>query len=333
MENSQETEPTFVIALAKQDKNSDDFVASLKETMPKVKVVRVKNSYKDLETIKEDIRLQWPVYEAQGAIIISTGISTSKNKVILTAQKFPENLKKLVQLKYGKDIEFEIDEKFVIPQPSGSAARFKKWNTLGGGIGISSSSGDCSTAATGTKNGVRFIITAGHCVKNNGGAVWQFENLSENFVGVQHFDARNSHGDRYGIDLGLVRITDTARTLSNYVLKNGTSGYDANFNSTGNFYEFQNICKAGITTDYTCGLVGSVSRDAKYTDGYTYKDVAQLDSFKSGETLAKPGDSGGTVWSGETLLGVISGVGTFTYAAKISYVPSLFGNDFQIKLN
>lgn len=132
--------------------------------------------------------------------------------------------------------------------------------TLGGGIAIKSSFNTlCTLGFLASKGTEKFIGTAGHCVETGGRKARQYSKS----VGVDHVTYYKSRG----YDIGLIRVTDSSRKISNLILKRGTTDYDAKITATGLAYEGLNVCKAGAATDYTCGTIKQVN--AKYQDSNT----------------------------------------------------------------
>lgn len=300
-----------------------------KANKKRIKVVKVKYSTNELMDVKNNVFNTLTDFEDKETEILEVSLDSAANKIVIQAKKISEKVKKKLTTLYGDKIDFIIDEKLEPAQTTANTFREHNFDRLGGGIGIQTNSQQaiCSTAATATKGSTKFIITAGHCIKNLNGTAYQYNKA----VGTEHYSGIIAGNN---LDIGLIRVTDTGRTLTNLVLKNGTSDYDAKVTSLGDFVQNQVVCKAGKTTDYTCGTVNKISTDINYVDDkgnfdFTAKDVVKI---KSGTNkFCDHGDSGGVVWTSETLLGIVSGTAndfSYGYAAKINpYVYQLFDDD------
>ena len=107
-------------------------------------------------------------------------------------------------------------------------------------------------------------------------------------------------------DVAAIRLPTSQR--SNWLLKTPAEPGIAEVktrmtSSIGQFDDHQGdaICMAGRSSDYACGKVTDISYTTTYADGtkFYYQRVASF--------IARPGDSGGPVFAGQKIVGVISG--------------------------
>ncbi|MFD7524104.1 trypsin-like serine protease [Paenibacillus chitinolyticus] len=326
---------SIVIGYIKDDKLIEDLTKNIKSAHPtsRIKFKQIKYSYDQLKKIKDEIVEEWPNLKKKGTYPLEISIDDINQKVIFTVSKTNTETKNELQQKYGEVLQIIEDP---LTEINSNVKREDNFGTLGGGIGLQMVRDKvyvCTTAGTATKNGVRFIITAGHCLKANQDIVSQFSN----YVGKDHYSGLVAGT---GIDIGLVKIEDNNRWITSKILKNSPSpDYDAKYISTGAFTGGETVCKAGLETNYTCGSVISTSTDITLVDGRVIKDTAKIynTNYDINNKICDASDSGAPLWTGDTLKGVLSSgvekgpqAGKAIYAAKIIYTPDLFGSEFKV---
>ncbi|MDQ6422259.1 hypothetical protein RB620_22790 [Paenibacillus sp. LHD-117] len=172
-------------------------------------------------------------------------------------------------------------------------ARTDTFTVMGGGIQIN---GNCSTAATATKDGKQFLITAGHCISSIGANVTQGTTI----IGVWHFDGRGS-----GYDIGLIRLTNTNKYISNQFFYSplANAEYGKRYASTSSVAINQLICKSGVKTDVTCGTVFDNAGE-----GLGYLDTIRIEK-SGGSRYSDGGDSGAITFNpyDDRIVGVHAG--------------------------
>jgi hypothetical protein len=148
---------------------------------------------------------------------------------------------------------------------------------------------NCSLGFTGTRNGAKVMLTAGHCVVSNPDVL----------------DANGTHigkgvGTRFpSVDMGIMNI-DAEDTPRGYV--------DTRMSSTVAIRGMSKapvgttICKAGNTTGWTCGKITHYNQSVRYSsESVTTTGLARATVCTEG------GDSGGAYISGNTAQGMTSG--------------------------
>ncbi|WP_433336059.1 S1 family peptidase [Spirillospora sp. CA-294931] len=136
----------------------------------------------------------------------------------------------------------------------------------------------CSTSAFGVAGGTTYLMTAGHCT--NIGSTWTA-------AGGQTIGNRVL--SRFpGDDYGTIRVTGSVTTSN------------AQLTQVGRPPVGSSIQKKGSTTGTTSGTIRGYDRTVNYAEGAVRQMI---------ETTAcvQPGDSGGSLQSGSTAIGITSG--------------------------
>jgi hypothetical protein len=148
---------------------------------------------------------------------------------------------------------------------------------------------NCSLGFTGTRNGAKVLLTAGHCVVGN--------------PDVQ--DANGTHigkgaGTRFpSVDMGIMTI-DSEDTPRGYV--DTRMGTTVAIRGLSKAPVGTAICKAGNTTGWTCGKITHYNQSVRYSgESVTTTGLARATVCTEG------GDSGGAYISGNTAQGMTSG--------------------------
>lgn len=145
----------------------------------------------------------------------------------------------------------------------------------------------CSAGFNVVYNGVPFVLTAGHCLAI--GSRWI--NWHGGFLGTNHVYSFPTYDD------GLIKITAPVMQIRGVYTWNGQF---QSINTAGEAYVGQWTCKSGSTTGLTCGQVRKTDVVVSYPQG----SVVDLNEVNA---CVEPGDSGGSVFSGDVALGVVSG--------------------------
>jgi len=119
-----------------------------------------------------------------------------------------------------------------------------------------------------------------------------------------------------GSDVAIIKVTDLASRFKNNKVRTGATSTLPITGSTKPVPGMP-VCKFGRTTGYTCGrgAIGGISLPVGST---WYKNLFITN------TCARPGDSGGAVFSGNRALGVMTG-GPMILGSSTA---SCFKNDF-----
>ncbi|KIL74235.1 S1 family peptidase [Bacillus badius] len=255
------------------------------ETSPnEFEVKTVSKSYSELVELQKQIGNQ---AETMGLDNFVIDLSTKQSKLILRIADLSNEDKQTLHSMYGSDLKIEIDkntEKEHKSKNEGYKSRKSDWNSQGAGIGIGTSAGSCSTAGVAIKGSNLWVMTAGHC---NDGSNNMFYQWGSRF-GTTHLDATAS-------DYDFLLVKENGSTLKRYA-SNGlygtigdtSTGYDGQL--TGSFFQAEGlrVCKVGITTNRTCGVVDVARRQARFGTGLVTSVVKG-----DGSALSAEGDSGG----------------------------------------
>ncbi|MFC8080609.1 S1 family peptidase [Streptomyces sp. NPDC057307] len=153
---------------------------------------------------------------------------------------------------------------------------------IAGGEAITTSGSRCSLGFNVSVGGVAHALTAGHCT--NIGASW-------------------SIGTRTGTsfptnDYGIIRHSNPSAADGRVYLYNGTY---RDITSAGNAFVGQSVQRSGSTTGLRGGSVTGLNATVNYgSSGIVYGMIQT-------NVCAEPGDSGGSLFSGNTALGLTSG--------------------------
>ncbi|WP_446219801.1 S1 family peptidase [Micromonospora sp. IBHARD004] len=162
--------------------------------------------------------------------------------------------------------------------------------------------------------GTYYFLTAGHCT--NISASWYTNSSQTTYIGPR---AGTSFP---GNDYGIVRYSNTSLTHPGTVyLYNGTS---RDITGAGNAYVGQSVSRSGSTTGVHGGSVTALNATVNYAEG-------SVSGLIRTTVCAEPGDSGGSLFAGNTALGLTSGgsgncsSGGTTYFQPVTEALSVYG--------
>lgn len=177
----------------------------------------------------------------------------------------------------------------------GGAARIEKTGgtisvRINGGQAIYGGGYRCSLGFNVRSGSTYYLLTAGHCT--NLAASWYTNSSRTTYIGPR---AGTSFP---GNDYGIVRYDNSAVSHPGSVyLYNGTS---RDITSAGNAYVGQSVWRSGSTTGLRSGSVTGLNATVNYAEGTVYGLIRT-------NVCAQGGDSGGSLFSGNTALGLTSG--------------------------
>lgn len=159
---------------------------------------------------------------------------------------------------------------------------------IAGGDAISGSGGRCSLGFNVVKGGEPYFLTAGHCTE----AISTWSDSSGNEIGT---NSLSSFPDN---DYGLVKYTAEVDHPSEVDLYNGSAQAitGAAAATVG-----QSVTRSGSTTQVHSGKVTGLDATVNYGNGDIVNGLIQTD------VCAEPGDSGGSLFSGSSAIGLTSG--------------------------
>ncbi|MFC8662800.1 S1 family peptidase [Streptomyces sp. NPDC057199] len=181
---------------------------------------------------------------------------------------------------------------------------------LSGGDAIYTSSRRCSVGVNVVSGSTYYFVTAGHCT--DGLPTWYTSAGLTTAVGP-------TTGTSFpGNDFGVVRYSNPA------VPHPGTIG-TVDVTGTATAYVGQSVCRRGATTAVRCGRVTALNATVNYGGGDIVYGLIQT------SICAEPGDSGGPLYAGDKVIGILSGgsgnctSGGTTYYQPIQEVLSAYG--------
>ncbi|MET7620964.1 S1 family peptidase [Streptomyces sp. NPDC005408] len=191
-----------------------------------------------------------------------------------------------------------------------SAGEFKPF--IAGGDAITGGSGRCSLGFNVVKDGQPFFITAGHCTE----AISTWSDSSGNEIGQ---NADSSFPDN---DFGLVKYTADVAHPSEVNLYNGST---QPITKAGDATVGLKVTRSGSTTQVHDGEVTGLDATVNYGNGDIVNGLIQT------TVCAEPGDSGGSLFAGDTAIGLTSGgsgdctSGGETFFQPVTEALSVFG--------
>jgi streptogrisin D len=206
-------------------------------------------------------------------------VDVRTNKVVVTADSTVKGaelaeLKKRIVAQDGKAVLKRIEGKFT--------------TKIAGGDAIWGSGGRCSLGFNVTVGGEPAFLTAGHCT--NAISSW-----SDSQGGSEI--ATTTDGSFPGNDYGLATYTSDAEHPSEVNLYNGSA---QSIGQAGEATVGQRVQRSGSTTQLHDGEVLALDVSVSYPEG-TVGGLIQTN------VCAEPGDSGGSLFAGDTALGLTSG--------------------------
>src|SRR3954452_20672043 len=205
--------------------------------------------------------------KSQPAPFTSDFIDPISNSVHITATRKQAAAAKELQAKYGDAVSVELSE--TVPDAAS--------NFMDGGDGINGNS--CSTGFNlrNPSTGQGYLLTAGHCV-SAGSTLRGQGNVTFGTVNESWFPY---------FDDSLTRKTNSYWLQGPWVDTNPSNGGFVTTSGWTNVPVGFPICKSGITTKWTCGIVTAKNQTVTYPGG---QPVHYLTRHTA---CVEPGDSGG----------------------------------------
>lgn len=180
---------------------------------------------------------------------------------------------------------------------------------LSGGDGIYAAGWRCSAGVNVRSGTTYYFVTAGHCTDTL--PTWYTSPAMSTAIGP-------TTGTSFpGNDFGVVQYSNPA------VAHPGTIG-SVDVTGTATAYVGQSVCRRGATTGVHCGVVTALNATVNYADGTVYGLIRT-------NICAEPGDSGGPLYAGDKVVGILSGgsgncaTGGTTYYQPVQEVLSAYG--------
>lgn len=233
----------------------------------------------------------------------SWAVDPVTNRVVVTADRTVKGARwtKLTQVVEALGGKAELKK---------SAGEFKPF--IAGGDAITGGSGRCSLGFNVVKDGEPFFITAGHCTESI--STWSDSSGKE--IGQ---NAESSFPDN---DFGLVKYTADVEHPSEVNLYNGSTQA---ITKAGDATVGMKVTRSGSTTQVHDGEVTGLDATVNYGNGDIVNGLIQT------TVCAEPGDSGGSLFAGDTAIGLTSGgsgdcsSGGETFFQPVTEALSTFG--------
>ncbi|MGW1816567.1 S1 family peptidase [Streptomyces sp. NPDC002125] len=210
----------------------------------------------------------------------SWAVDPVSNKVVVTADRTVEGA---AWGKLGKVVE-GLGSKAELKK---SAGEFKP--LIAGGDAIWGNGGRCSLGFNVVKDGEPYFLTAGHCTESI--TSWS------GTQGVAEIGA-NEDSSFPDNDYGLVKYTSDVEHPSEVDLYDGSTQA---ITQAGEATVGMSVTRSGSTTQVHDGEVTALDATVNYGNGDIVNGLIQT------TVCAEPGDSGGSLFSGDTAIGLTSG--------------------------
>lgn len=210
----------------------------------------------------------------------SWAVDPVSNKVVVTADRTVKGaaLQKLSSVVEGLGGKAELKR---------SAGEFKPF--LAGGDAIWGNGGRCSLGFNVVKDGAPYFLTAGHCTE-------AISSWSDSQGGAEiGTNAGSSFPDN---DYGLVKYTSDTAHPSEVDLYNGSA---QPITKAGEATVGMTVTRSGSTTQVHDGEVTGLDATVNYGNGDIVNGLIRT------TVCAEPGDSGGSLFAGDTAIGLTSG--------------------------
>ncbi|MEU5613976.1 S1 family peptidase [Streptomyces sparsogenes] len=206
-------------------------------------------------------------------------VDPRSDKVVVTA----DSTVKGARLDRLKEVAGGLGDKVEVRRSAGTYRTF-----IAGGDAIWGQGGRCSLGFNVVKDGEPYFLTAGHCTE----AISSWSDAQ----GGQEI-GKNAGSEFPGHDYGLVKYTgDTAHPSE----VNLYGGAPQAITKAGEATVGQKVRRSGSTTQVHDGEVTALDATVNYQEG-TVEGLIQT------TVCAEPGDSGGSLFAGDTALGLTSG--------------------------
>ncbi|MBD0419694.1 S1 family peptidase [Streptomyces sp. TRM S81-3] len=233
----------------------------------------VENSLAELKSARTTLK--------QDATIPGTSWVTdpTTNKVVVTADR---TVSKAEWAKLTKVVD-GLGAKAELKRTEGEYKPF-----VAGGDAITGNGGRCSLGFNVTKGGEPYFLTAGHCTEG----ITTWSDSSGNVIGEN--EASSFPGDDYG----LVKYTADVDHPSEVNLYDGSAQA---ISGAAEATVGMEVTRSGSTTQVHSGTVTGLDATVNYGNGDIVNGLIQTD------VCAEPGDSGGSLFSGDKAVGLTSG--------------------------
>jgi streptogrisin D len=201
------------------------------------------------------------------------------NKVVVTADRTVSE----AEMAKLNEVAGELGRTVEVRRTKGEFRPF-----IAGGDAITDGSGRCSLGFNVVRGGEAYFLTAGHCTET----ISTWSDSSGNVIG------ENEISSFPGNDYGLVKYTADVAHPSEVNLYNGSS---QTISGAAGATVGMKVTRSGSTTQVHSGTVTGLDATVNYGNGDIVTGLIQTD------VCAEPGDSGGSLFSGDKAIGLTSG--------------------------
>jgi len=294
-------------------------VEALAEAPGSLRLESVEYSMRELKAEFDAVVVRMDQLREQGIVIHWSGIDVRRNAVAVALDEItPE----AVQAIGNSDlIEMQESEPIIAAQVpiQTCASREACVPEMRGGVRLIGPSGyTCTSGFEAKKVSIPLLLTAGHCYRLN-------ENITHNGVLLGPVRYRRfPDGGTGDTDAAAVDQNPNLWKSTNYVYATESDRLRPirSIKSATAEYVNEYLCKAGVTTGYTCGRILNTGVTVNMHDEQG-NFVATLTGQTFTSVCAEPGDSGSPVFYASTAYGLVSGGGVpcGNANARMSYTP------------
>jgi len=287
---------------------------------------QVENTYRDLVSLQETVLADDAWLTSAGIRMFQIGINEETNRVELGLASLTAESRILLEARYGRD-RLDLVQRGPAT-PTHCLSRNHCDLPIRGGVQLYPSG--CSTGFFVTKNGARYILTAGHCRGYS-----QYQHPSGTSVGSM---VANSWYSGTSADAGIVGPVPSNQQSRRVYITTGSYYPMLYVQARGSPSEWQNmtVCLSGRQRGEaaSCGPLTSIDVGFKACQGTydpqtgnCYGTWIQLNHQRMADYALSVGDSGGAVFTGNVAVGIqssMSSTGRGVYS-HITYALSAMG--------
>jgi hypothetical protein len=291
---------------------------SLAKTNTNIEFFNTLYSEDDLQTISEKITNERDQLTKNNIEILSTATDFPNQKINIWIKDINNQKILFLKKKYGKDAIEVFEQKDKNTGNRFSATSY--YRPLMGGLEIKNNDAKkwdssqkeyvylkCSSGFSASKNGYYYLITAGHCDNS----LKILDKFSQG--GLSNVFGNSSNYKKEGGSVDAMAILINSKDKSNKVY--GSMSPLTSYEKSVSEYIGEPVCKSGARTGVTCGTL-------KTKNYSTYEDGIKWVNLRGTNVKANFGDSGGTVYYKNKLMGVLWG-GKDGYTMIYSHVENV----------
>jgi hypothetical protein len=255
-------------------------------------------SYAELRELQDLITKDWLQLKSDGIPLVSVGVDPRMNRVLVGVDGSPEDAAPVFSEAYGPRVTVRQEQ----PEDPTACNTREDCPPMKGGITIDGNTKLCTSGFNGrpvAASSARYIITAGHCIKDDGlGSTWSHNGVD---LGISIF---HDYHQGSSADVGVIAHNTTGPhyhyyAVNNLSIRKVTAGRPNDQQPVG-----ATICRAGVASnpEWKCGEVLLDDRDVEI-GGVLFHHMWKQDFSNV------VGDSGGPITNGSTsAMGVVASI-------------------------